>query len=148
MKITIVSDSQCAETEVTVKCNQISDDIEKLLAAIRLLDMKLTGRKNGRQHILDASDVMYIESTEKRSFLYTLEDVYESPFRLYELESKLADCDFLRASKNCLFNINHVQSIEPDMDRRLVLIMEKGIKLIVSRQYAPAVKKILEACNG
>jgi DNA-binding LytR/AlgR family response regulator len=148
MKITITTDDRCAETEITVTCNRMGDDIEKLLAAIRMLDMKLTGRKDGRQHIIDAADVMYIESTDKHTFLYTLTDVYESPFRLYELEAKLADRDFLRASKNCLFNINHILSIEPDFDRRLILAMPKDIKLVVSRQYSAAVKQKLEAYHG
>jgi DNA-binding LytR/AlgR family response regulator len=85
MKITINTDGKCTETEITVICSHISDDIEKLLAAIRMLDMKLTGIKDGRQCILDVADIMYIESTDKRTFLYTLTDVYESPLRLYEL---------------------------------------------------------------
>ncbi|GHU60048.1 LytTR family transcriptional regulator [Spirochaetia bacterium] len=148
MKITINTDNQCAETEVTVKCNRMDDDIEKLIAAIRMLDMKLTGRKDGRQHILEAADVMYIESIDKRTFLYTSTDVYESPFRLYELEAKLGNKDFLRASKNCIFNFNHVKSIEPDFDRRLILTMEKGIKLMVSRQYSAEVKQRLEVYHG
>jgi DNA-binding LytR/AlgR family response regulator len=148
MKITITTDDRCAETEITVKCNRMGDDIEKLLAAIRMLDMKLTGRRDGRQHIIDAADVMYIESTDKHTFLYTLTDVYESPFRLYELESKLADRDFLRASKHCLFNINHILPIEPYFDRRLILAMPQDIKLVVSRQYSAAVKQKLEAYHG
>ena len=148
MKITITTDDQCTETEVSVKCNRVSDDIEKLLAAIRMLDMKLTGRKDGRQYILEAADIIYIDSTDKHTFLYTQNDIYESTFRLYELEAKLADKDFLRAGKNCIFNINRVLSIEPDMDRRLILTMEKGIKLIVSRQYSAAVKQKLEVYNG
>lgn len=148
MKITISTDNQCAETEVIVKCNRMSDDIEKLIAAIRMLDMKLTGRKDGRQHILEAADVMYIESTDKRTFLYTSTGVYESPFRLYELGAKLGDKDFLRASKNCIFNFNYVKSIEPDFDRRLILTMEKDIKLMVSRQYSAEVKQRLEAYHG
>ena len=148
MKITIDTDDQCNETEVLVKCNRLSDDIEKLLAAIRMLDMKLTGRKDGRQYILEAADIMYIESTDKRTFLYTPTDIYESHFRLYELEAKLIDKDFLRASKNCIFNISHVHSIEPDMDRRLILTMGKNIKLIVTRQYSAAVKQKLEVYHG
>jgi len=107
--------------------------------------MKLTGRKEGRQHILEASDVVYIDSVEKHTFLYTSNGVYESSLKLYELEAKLADRDFLRASKSCLFNINHVQSIKPDFDRRLIMTMSGGIELIVSRQYAAAVKEKLEA---
>jgi DNA-binding LytR/AlgR family response regulator len=147
MKIIIDIDDKCAETEVMVKCSRMSDDIEKLIAAIRMLDMKLTGRKDGRQFILETADIIYIESTDKHTFLYTLAGVYESPFRLYELEAKLADLDFLRASKSCLFNVNHIQSIEPDIDRRLILTMEKGLKIIVSRQYSAVVKQKLEAYN-
>jgi len=148
MKIAINTDEKCNETEITITCSRINEDIEKILAAIRLLDMKLSGRKEGRQYILEASDIMYIESTDKRSFLYTLTDVYESQFKLYELEAKLADRDFLRASKNCIFNINHVQSIEPDFDRRLILTMPRDLKLVVSRQYSAAVKQKLEAYHG
>ena len=147
MKININTDDRYAETEITINCSRMGDDIEKLLAAIRMLDLKLTGRKDSRQHILEAADIIYIESTDKRTFLYTLADVYESPFKLYELEAKLADRDFLRASKNCLFNVNHIESIEPDLDRRLILTMAKGLKLIVSRQYSAGVKQKLEAYN-
>ena len=148
MKLTINTDERYAETEITVNCRQMSDDIEKLLSAIRILDMKLTGRKDGRQHILEASDIVYIESTDKRSFIYTLNDVFESPLKLYELEAKLVDRDFLRASKNCLFNIRHIQSIEPDLDRRLTLTMERGFVVVVSRQFSGLVKKKLEARHG
>lgn len=148
MKITINTDEQCTETEITVRCNRLGDDIEKLLAAIRVLDMKITGRKDGRQYILEIADLVYIESIDKRTFLYTATDVYESPLKLYELEEKLIDRDFLRASKNCLFNINHIHAIEPDLDRRLILTMERDIKLVVSRQYAGAVKEKLEAYHG
>jgi len=145
MKVTINTDERYTETEITVNCNRVSDDIDKLLAAIRLLDMKLTGRKEGRQYILEASDVIYIDSIDKHTFLYTSNGVYESSLKLYELEAKLSDRDFMRASKNSLFNINHINSIAPDFDRRLILSMTTDIKLIVSRQYAAAVKEKLEA---
>jgi DNA-binding LytR/AlgR family response regulator len=144
MKITINTDEQYTETEIIVNCGRLGDDIEKLLAAVKMLDMKLTVYKDKRQYVVDAADVIYIESTDKRTFLYTNTDVYESPLRLYELEEKLVSCNILRASKNCLFNINHVQSIEPDL-HRLIVTTAKGIKLIVSRQYAAAVKHKLEA---
>ena len=148
MKITINTGDQYSETEIIVNCNRLSDDIEKLLAAIRMLDMKLTGNKDGQQYILEVSDVIYIESTDKHCFLYTSTDVYESPLKLNELETKLADGDFYRASKNCLFNIKRIKSIKPDLDRRLTLIMERDFIVVVSRQYSGIVKEKLEAYHG
>jgi len=145
MKITINIDDRYTETEIAVNCNRVSDDIDKLLAAIRLLDMKLTERKDWWQHILEASDVIYIDNVDKHTFLYTSNGVYESSLKLYELEAKLADRDFIRVNKNSLFNIKHIHSIEPNFDRRLILSMIGGSKLIVSRQYAVVVKEKLEA---
>ena len=144
MKITISTDDKCEETEIIVICNRLGDDIDKLLTAIKTLDMRLTVYKDKRQYVIDTADVIYIESIDKRTFIYTNTDVYESPLKLYELDEKLSGCNFLRASKNCLFNINHIQSIEPDL-HRLILTTAKGIKLIVSRQYAADVKLKLES---
>jgi len=148
VKITIATDEQCAETEITVRCSRFSDDIERIVTAIRMLDARLTGHRDGRRHVIEAADVMYVDSADRRTFLYATSGVYETPMKLYELEARLADMDFMRAGKNCLFNINHVRSIEPDFDRRLILTMEKGIRLVVSRQYSAAVKRKLEAYDG
>jgi len=148
MKITINTDKKYTEIELIVNCNCMSDDVVKLLTSIQMMDMKLVGRKDRRQYIIEATDVIYIETNDRLTFIYTSTDVYESPLRLYELENNLADMGFMRASKNCLFNINYIQSIEPELDRRFILQMENGIKIVVSRQYSGTVKKKLEANYG
>ena len=148
MKLTINTDERITETEIIVNCNRMSNDIEKLIHAIRMFEMKFTGRKDGQQYFIDIANVIYIESTDKRTFIYTSKDVYESSFKLYELEEKLASKNFLRASKNCLFNLNHIQALKSDLEQRLLLTMEGGIKIIVSRQYSSAVKAKLEDHHG
>ena len=74
--------------------------------------------------------------------------LYESPLRLFELEEKLIERDFLRASKNCLFNINYIHSLKSDLEQRLILTMENDLKITVSRQYSSIVKEKLEALNA
>ena len=148
MKLTINTDERVTETEIIINCNRMSDDIEKLIHTIRMLEMKFIGRKDGQQYFMDIANIIYIESTDKRTFFYTSTDVYESPFKLYELEEKLTGQNFLRASKNCLFNLNHIQALKSDLEQRLLLTMEGDIKIIVSRQYSSAVKAKLEYYNG
>jgi DNA-binding LytR/AlgR family response regulator len=148
MKLTVNTGERYVETEITVNCSRMDGDIEKLLAAIRMFDMKFIGRKDGQQCFIDVANIIYIESTDKRSFFYTANDVYESPYRLYELEQKLSGQNFLRASKNCLFNIMHIQSLKSDLEQRLLLTMEGNIKIIVSRQYSSSVKEKLEGFHG
>ena len=147
MKVTINTDERFSETEITINCNRMNDDIEKLLSVIRMMDMKLIGKKDGQQFIIDTSQILYIESIDKRTFIYTQNDVFESNHRLYELKEKLSGMDFLQASKNCIFNLVRLQSLKSDLEQRLILTMEGDLKIIVSRQYSGAVKeKLREVC--
>ena len=119
MKLTINVDEQYSETEITVSCNKMSDEINKLIASIQIFDMKIAGFKDGREYILEIVDITYIESIDKHTIIYTSTDSYENSFRLYELEAKLEHRGFLRISKNCLVNINFINSIETESNSRL-----------------------------
>lgn len=145
MKLTINTSDNFIEPEIIVNCRCINEYIEKVINSIKSLDMKITGRKDGCEYILEIADIVYIENIEKRTFLYTLSDTYESPFRLYELEVKLVSLDFLKASRYCLVNMKYIKSIEMELNSRLIITMPRDIKLIVSRQYASEIKQKLES---
>lgn len=145
MKLTINVNERYTEPEITVNCSKLDDEINKLISSIQLFDMKIAGRKDNREYTLEIGDIIYIESIDKRTVLYTLTDSYENPFKLYELEAKLEPKGFLRVSKNCLVNINFINSIETESNSRLILTMPRDIQLIVSRLYATEIKQKLEA---
>lgn len=140
MKIHINEDSQYRETEITINCSRLSPEIEKLISMMRVLDLKLTGKKDGQTYILDAAKVLYIDTVDKKTFFYTKNDVYETDLKLYELEEQLAAMDFLRASKSCIINLRQIVSIKPDIDGKLLVTMSNSEKLYVSRQYSPVIK--------
>ncbi len=160
MKITIHTGAEYAETEIIILSASLDGKAEKILGAIRSAvgdstasyekdeksesPPKLIGVKNGQQHIIDPALVVFIDTADKRAFIYTDDACYESPLRLYELEDTLKPRGFLRASKTALYNFNRIQSIEPDLDRRMILTMENDMKVLVSRQYSPDLKRKLE----
>ena len=145
MKLTINVDEYYSETEITINCNKMSDEVNKLIASIQIFNMKIAGRRDGREYILDIANIIYIESVDKCTLLYTLEDIYENSLKLYELEAKLEPRGFLRVSKSCLVNINFISSIETESNSRLILTIPRDIKLVVSRSYATEIKQKLEA---
>lgn len=144
MKITINEDSSLQDMEVTINCPGINAQIEKIISLLRVMDLKLTGIRNGQTYILDTAKVLYIDTADKHTFFYTTNDVYETDFRLYELEEKLYAYGFIRANKSCILNYNHIKAIKADLDGKLLITMNNGEKLFVSRQYAPLLKKKLE----
>ena len=140
MKIIINEDITIEETEIIINCKKNDSEIFKMLAVLRSFDQKLTGTKDGRTFILDTVDVMYCESVDKKTFIYTTNEVYETPFRLYELEERLSGGDFFRASKQNIINLSKVVSIRPEFSGKIEVTLQSGERLYVSRQYVPVLK--------
>ena len=143
MRLSIEEGEQFTETEVVIRCRKNEGQLTRLISLLQSFDKKLSGQKDGQTYLLEMEQVLYIDTADKRTFLYTAEGVYETPLRLYELEERLRDKDFFRAGKSALVNFNAIQSLRPDMGGRIRLTMEGGETVYVSRQYAPWLKKRL-----
>jgi len=143
MKLSIEEREDIPETEVIVRCRRADPQILKMIATLRAFDRRITGLREGRTFLLDAGDILYIDTADKKTFLYTAGEVYETPLRLYELEERLASQDFFRASKSSVVNFNAIRALRPDFGGRMELTMTNGEKLFVSRQYVPVIKQKL-----
>lgn len=94
MKIRINDRPDIQEIEVIINC--VADDplVNKIISALNTVDAKLLCRRQGETFQLGLADILYIESVDKKTFLYTEEQVYETDRRLYELEDYLKDHSF------------------------------------------------------
>lgn len=99
--------------------------------------------KDGETHILDISKIAYIESVDRKTFVYTESDCYESKLKLYEMDGRLCGSNFLRISKSCIVRLKYIRSLKSEFDRRIRITLENGEQLIASRQYADELKKRL-----
>lgn len=144
MKITMHQDPAYRETEVIIHCAQADEDILRLVAMLRVYQKKLVGILDGERHLLDVKDVLYIDTVDKKTFLYTEQAVFQSALRLYELEESLKDMDFFRAGRSAILNFRRVRSVRPELGRRWLVTMDNGEQIWVSRQYAGALKDKLE----
>lgn len=143
MKIEILVVAEAADLTISVTCKQLTPDVEKLLATLRMMDHKLMAKKNDETYLLDIAQIIYIESVDRKCFIYTDHEVYESDFRLYELEQQLEEYGFFRVSKSFLIHLHNIQSLKADINRKIRITMKNGEQIIASRQYADALKKRL-----
>ena len=132
------------ELQIIINCPEMSDDVEKIAAAVRSFDKKLFGKADGQTRVIDWRDVFYFESVDKRCFIYTADKIYETPLKLYEIEDRLTGSGFFRSAKSQIINIMKIASLYPDFGGRIEVMMENGEKLIVSRQYSKSLKRRLE----
>jgi len=128
------------DIEVVIHCPRADEEIEACAAMLRSGDDKWVGVKDGATHLIDPLDVLYFESVDKHSFIYTADCVYQSPLRLYEVETSAG---FFRSSKSQIVNIAKIVSLCPDLGGRLEVYLTSGERLIISRHYARALKERL-----
>ena len=145
MKITINENLHIKETEVIINCRQTDEHILRICAGIQMFDKKVTGMYRGQTHILNAQDILYAETVDRKTFIYTEGSVYNTALRLYELEEQLAGDDFIRITKSCVLNFSKVKSLRGDFGGRLLCVLENGESVMVSRQYAIDIKKKIGA---
>ena len=143
MKITINIDEAVNDTEIQISCRQLTPEIEKILATLRILNQQVMVLKGDETYILDVSKIIYIEAMERKTFVYTQDDFFESKLKLYEMEERLVECGFFRVSKSCLVHLRYIKSLKNDIDRKLRLTLESGEQIMVSRQYADEIKRRL-----
>lgn len=143
MKISINVDAKMKDTEIQISCNQLTPEIEKILATLRILNEQLMVMKEDETYILDVSKIIYVEAVERKTFVYTQEEVYESKLKLYEMEERLVECGFFRVSKSCLVHLRYIKSLKNDINRKIRLTLESGEQIMVSRQYADEIKRRL-----
>lgn len=143
MKITINIDDKINETQIDINCRELTPEIENIIATLRIMNQQMLVVKDGENYLQDVNKIIYIEAVERKTFVYTEENVYESKLKLYEMEERLCHSGFFRVSKSCLVHLKFIKSIKNDIERKLRLTMKNGEQIIVSRQYADEMKKRL-----
>ena len=140
MKISININENISDTEIVINSRSLTPEIERIIATLRILDQQIMAVKNDEAYILDVAKIVYIESVDRKTFVYTKEDCFESKLKLYEIEQQLCQAGFLRVSKSCLVQLKFIRSLKSELDRKIRLTLENGEQIIVSRQYADELK--------
>lgn len=138
--------SRIPETEnelVDIRCHKETDSVREIVDFVRSRQGQLSGTLEGRQYGIAVSEIMYIESVDNRTFIYTASKVYESKQRIYELEDILKPKHFLRISKASIVNLMKISSVKPALGGRFSAVLSNGEEVIISRKYVSELKKTL-----
>ena len=132
------------EELVLIRCRAVTDEVREIESFVKSRAGSLSGTSDERQYEIPVTDVCYIESVDGKTFLYTRDRVYETAYRIYELEELLKGKHFLRISKPMLVNLMKIKSIQPAFNGRFTAVLSSGEKVIISRNYVKALKAALK----
>jgi DNA-binding LytR/AlgR family response regulator len=143
MKINLDIDGKYDDTEVIIRAPHLNNDIERMVAMMRMIDMQIAVRKDNETYLLETEKILYIEAVDRKTFVYTNSENYESELKLYEIEQELIERDFLRISKNSIVNLRKIKSLKTDVNRKIRITLQNGEQIVVSRMYSDELRRKL-----
>lgn len=148
MKLRIDQSDSFAETEIQIKCGVIDADLQHIIDEIRLRMFSISCLRNGATYCLHLDEIYYFESVDNRTFAYCEREVFECPYKLYELEKKICKTSFARISKSVIANITKIECIKPQLNGRFEAVFCNDEKQVVNRYYVKALRKKFEGEEG
>ncbi len=139
MKVVIEKVDSKEEEQALIKAFEITGDIKSAAELLEGDSGSLPVTQDSRVYLVKHSAIYYIESVDKKTFVYTKDSCYESKYRLYELETMLLGM-FLRCSKATILNLKKVKSVESEMSGRMIATLLNGESIVISRGYVKEVK--------
>ena len=129
---------------VAVIYPEMSMEVRQLVQLIKSFNVRITGSDEEKETLLDIYQIYYIESMERKTFIYTKDQVLRTGKKLYQLAEELKDFGFIQINKGCLLNINKLEHVRTLFNSRLEATLVNKEKLIITRTYIPLLKKWLE----
>lgn len=143
MKIKTEQDLSCNEIEVIVKYPAKNRQVNRIINFLKSFDMQIRCDIDNEERMINILDIYYIESVDKKTYVYLEKTVYHTDFRLYQLNDKLRESGFVQVSKSCVLNINVLESIKPLFNSRMEATLKNGEKVNINRKYLNGVKEAL-----
>lgn len=143
MKVEIKTDQTEEAVLVEIHCRDITNEISKLERYIKRFRTFIPATYDGELVNVRTDAILYIESVDKKTFVYTENKVLMTDKRLYELEEILDKKDFFRCSKSTIIHLNKVERLKPEITRNIIATLINGENVVVSRRYASELKKLL-----
>lgn len=144
MKVHIEQVEKKSEELVLIRCYAVTDEVREIETFVKSRSGSLSGVSDAKRYEIAVADICYIESVDGKTFLYTKDQVYETSYRIYELEELLRPKHFLRISKPMIVNLMKIQSIQPAFNGRFTAVLHSGEQIIISSSYVKALKAALK----
>lgn len=132
------------DIEVIIKYSKVDSTVKRIVSLLKSVDNTIKCTSDNKEQWINASNIYYFESVDKRTFVYEEENVYRTELRLYEALEKLESSGFVRISKSCILNIAYLKSVKSLPSSRIEAGLVNGEKLIITRKFIPSIKEALK----
>ena len=141
MRVKIELDNSCEETTVIIKAREMTDEISSLahMISTEKSDMIPVWRQRSVCFIKPV-DIVRAYSNDDRVYITSADGDYTVRMRLYELENRLRNYDFIRISSSEIINRSAVEHLDLRISGTISVTLHGGIITYVSRRFVKSFK--------
>jgi len=144
MKLSAHKDVNLNDDYVIVRYRELTPAIHQIFQLCEDTSSVLLCEKDEATYRVDVNDVLYIESVDRKSCVYTKDEVFTMSTPLSQLEKDLTAKCFVRISRMALVNIYKIKSVSNGLNFRLTAEMMNGEKIIINRCYRSALLETIQ----
>lgn len=146
MKVKIEIETGLEETEVIIRCGQLDDSVVNLQNYIAQQsggERCLSLYRGDTEYYVPVKEIYFFETEGKAIQAHTADNIFETPYKLYELEEQLPG-GFMRISKSTIVNLDYIYSITRNLTASSVVEFSgSNKKALVSRSFYKALTERL-----
>ncbi len=139
MQVSFEKVENIEDEKALIQAVRMTDDIRNAMDLLEGGSGSIPVSRDGKVYVCKVSTIYYIESVDKRTFVYTREGCFETKFRLYELED-LQGGLFMRCSKAMILNLKKVKNVKSEMSGRMIATLLNDEVVVISRGYVKEIK--------
>ncbi len=137
MKFKIEFDENSTEPEVIIRCKELTDEVIAMQKAFGKADgvtQQLPLYKDDTEYFMPVSEIIFFETEDKNVKVHTVDNVYDSKLKLYEIEEMFPQ-RYMRVSKSSIVNVSRIFSITRTISGCFVQFSGSIKQVYVSRLY-------------
>ncbi len=144
MEVEIKLDSTYTETKVIILTADMNEEVRIIAKNLseNIPDI-ITGIKNGKVEMLEENDLIQVYANGGKVFAVTNKGEYALRKRLYEMEERLNQKQFVRISNSEVINLKKVENFDLNFAGTICVRLSNGTVTYVSRRYVKKIKKLL-----
>lgn len=143
MNVIVEEQEDLIEDKVVIYCREENQEIRKIKGFIRNINTKLCASLDFKKVMITPDEIYYIESVDKKTFVYIKDKVLECSLKLYEIEDRFKEFSFFRANKSTIVNVMYIKDINILLNRNLLVTLESKEKITISRRNVKDFRKLI-----
>ena len=144
MQVEIKIDDSYTEPKIIILTASMTEEVNDVMKKISENNPQIiSGSKNGKIEVLEQNDLFKLYASNGKVFAVTNSGEYALRLRLYEVEKRLNQSQFVRISNSEIINLKKVKNFDLSFTGTICVELINGTTTYVSRRYVSKIKKIL-----